>query len=109
MKKTLLAAAFLVAFGPAGAEEEVTPHEFCSNMSKMAEGAMLVRQAGVPQREVMDGIENLDVGKPIKQLNREFVAAAYKVSLRHSESGKQRTITEFGNQAYSVCVKEIAK
>jgi len=68
MKKTLLVAAFLVAFGSAcvAADDKPSLHGLCSNMSSLGEAAMSARQNGVAYRQVVDALEKLNVSDEMK-------------------------------------------
>jgi len=52
---------------------------------------------------------NYDSDMKMKGINSAMLQDVYRVSLKYSDDGKQRAITEFGNQVYQSCVEAFGK
>lgn len=103
MSITLMTGAIAMLFSPAIAgEKKQTPAEFCRGLESMAETIMSARQAGVAMSKVMEIVKDDEV-------YQGFVMDAYDISRYSTEEYRRRSIEDFKNAKYLVCMKALRK
>ena len=91
------------------AAEELTAGdaEACKMVSQIAEKIMTARQVGVPMANAMDVM--IDSPGVLGNAGKVLVEMAYEVPRFQTEEFQHREVVEFGNQAYSMCLRAKSK
>lgn len=76
--------------------------ELCDNWGALARTTMDARQAGVPMRKLIDGMNPGDQSETMTRM----IVLAYDSPRYHTDEHQQREITEFENKVYAACLRE---
>lgn len=90
--------------------DEVTQEDkeaVCNSINEFAGTAMSARQNGVTLAQSMSALENQEDAE-IKKVLRLITMSAYEAPAYQSDEHKNKEISEFQNQWYMVCLKEIS-
>lgn len=80
---------------------------FCKDFERAAEKIMTARQDGMAMSEMMEAASEME--EAYSDIAKTMVVEAYSKPLYRTEDFKRRAISEFANDSYLVCIKELRK
>jgi hypothetical protein len=87
--------------------EENDIYSLCSDLSGLSNKIMTARQNGASMPKLMDAMTNKIPDGKLNNIVRELIISAYETSRYNSEEIKARKISDFENETYLSCVKEL--